>query len=204
MRRTLIALMLIGTLIIPAAATATGYEWRGHSPPFDYQFGNHIDTHQQSMLNEDGHLEGFLYITPGDDQDGNGVVDAKHGDCTSNPEGCEVGWVLHGIPYDAEYCGHNTGEHPTWAIDTEDLPRQRGFSHFHWENAHDNPDPHHTGLVVGEDYDGALLKLTAVQTFDFDHHHSFTVTPGIDFETHANVIDSCDDFEPSGGDHTDH
>ena len=201
MRRASIAMLLTGALIIPATAMATGYEWRDHAAPFDYEFGNHIDTHQQSMFNEDGHLEGFLYITPGEDKDGNGAPEAKHGDCTKDPDGCEVGWVLHGLPYEATYCGHNTGEHPTWAIAKKDMPRQRGFTHFHWENGTGNTDPHHSGLEMGQSYEGALLKLTAIQTFDFNHHQGFTVKPGIDFETHANLVQACSEFASEGGGH---
>jgi hypothetical protein len=48
-------------------------------------------------------------------------------------------------------------------------------------------------LTVGAEYPGVLLKLTARETFFFEHHGGFLVTPGIDYETHANVVTDCDD-----------
>ena len=38
------------------------YPWRNHAAPYPFQFGNDIDTHQQSRLRVDGSLWGFLYI----------------------------------------------------------------------------------------------------------------------------------------------
>lgn len=189
LRRPLVALLLVGALLVPAAAAASGYEWRDHAAPFTFEFGNHIDTHQQTLL-EDGHLEGFLYITPTGEVNDDGVPIAKHGDCTKNPEGCTVGWVLHGLPTTATYCGHRMGEHPAWAIDPGDMPRQRGFTHFHWMNESD----HHDGLMAGHEYDGYVLKLTAVTSFEFNHHAGFLVEPGIDVDTHANVFQTCADW----------
>lgn len=191
-KRKLAALIVGLALVvaIPAAADADGYKWRDHRAPFDFEFGNHIDTHQQSKITGNGGLTGFLYITPGDAITDDGVPIAKHGDCTKDSEGCTVGWNLHGLARQAEYCGHEPGEHPAWAIDSADMPRQRGFTHFHWLNETPNPD----GLEVGGIYEGQLLKLTAVETFVFDHHGEFLVEPGIDFETHANVFASCEDW----------
>ena len=195
-RRKLVAIIigLALSLSVPAAVSAAGYEWRDHRSPFDFGFGNHIDTHQQSKLAGDSALTGFLYITPSDQTNGDGVPMAMHGDCSVNPEGCTVGWQLHGLTKEAEYCGHVAGEHPAWAIDAEDMPSQRGFTHFHWLNE----TLHHNGLAVGEAYDGYLLKLTAVETFVFDHHGEFLVEPGIDFETHANVFATCEEWPHYG------
>jgi hypothetical protein len=68
------------------------------------------------------------------------------------------------------------------------MPNQPGFTHFHWLG-----QPEHAGgLVTGQTYDGYLLKLTATEAFFFDHHGGFEVTPGIDYETHANVVTDCE------------
>jgi hypothetical protein len=80
------------------------------------------------------------------------------------------------------------GSHPEWYIDPADLPPQPGYSHFHWLNE----SPHAGGLVIGQTYDGYLLKLTARDTFSFEHHGGFLVTPGIDEVTHANVVTELD------------
>ena len=54
-------------------------------------------------------------------------------------------------------------------------------------------------MAIGETFAGYLLKLTAVDTFWFDHHGLFPVTPGIDFETHANLYTVCPDLGGDGG-----
>lgn len=190
-------------MVIAAAATASakGYEWRDNAAPYDFLFDNHIDTHQQSLPADGAQLQGFLYITPSGTETDDGTPIVMHGDCSADPEACSVGWILKGLAYDAEYCGHISGEHPAWAIDPDAMPKQRGYTHFHWLNETE----HHDGLDVGTTYDGYLLRLTATDTFVFDHHGEFLVTPGIDFDTHANVYAACEDWpgfgQGSGHDH---
>ncbi len=191
--------LVITTILAMLAATGTAgatYEWRDHEAPFDFEFGNHIDTHQQSRLTGKSGLTGFLYITPGDETNADGVVIAKHGDCTTRPEGCTVGWNVKGRAMMATYCGHRMAEHPAWAIDPADMPRERGFTHFHWLGV----SLHHDGLIRGRSYPGYVLKLTAVDTFVFNHHGEFLVTPGIDYTTHANIFASCEDWPGAGDD----
>ena len=121
-----------------------------------------------------------------------------------------MGWVLNGIPIQATYLGHESGSHPEWYIKKADLPRQPGYSHFHWLGKPDHPSgthesttdhtdgskesrPDHTGgLQEGQIYDGYLLKLTAVDTFYFEHHGGYLVRPGIDEVTHANIKTTLD------------
>lgn len=195
-----VAMFLAAVISIPTSAGASGFEWRDHEAPFDFLFGNHIDTHQQSQLTGTSGLSGFLYITPGEETTEDGVPIAKHGDCSQNPESCTVGWLLSGVAREAEYCGHVSGEHPAWAIASGQMPQQRGFTHFHWLDE----TLHHDGLRVGKRYDGHLLRLTAVTAFVFSHHGEYEVTPGIDFDTHANVYPTCEDwphFGDGGGGH---
>ena len=172
--------VLVAMLFIVGTASAS-YEWRDHAAPFDFTFGNHIDTHQQAMQTGKSGLQGFLHITPGTMTNDDVVPIVTHGDCAANPANCTVGWNISGKANTATYCGHQSGEHPAWAIDPGDMPRPRGYTHFHWLDV----SPHHGGLTPGEDYDGYVLKLTAVDTFVFNHHGEFLVTPGIDYETHA-------------------
>lgn len=177
------------------------YGWNDHRPPYDFLFGNHFDTHQQTKKSGSQRLNGFFYITAKGDK--NGIPVADHGNCDENPEGCTVGWTLHGIEMEAELLQKGMG-HPQWYISSEKMPKQRGYTHFHWVkkkdhnegneghqssagNSDDSSDTHSSGLEVGATYEGYLLKLTASETFYFEHHGSFLVTPGIDFETHANV-----------------
>lgn len=170
------------------------YDWNYHSPPYDFLFGNHFDTHQQTKQSSRNNLNGFFYITINGEKDG--IPVANHGNCDQNPDGCTVGWTLHGIKMEAELLQTGMG-HPQWYISSDKMPRQQGYTHFHWikKKNHGNGAGHHGsnsgghqgGLEIGATYEGYLLKLTARETFYFDHHGMFFVTPGIDYETHANV-----------------
>jgi hypothetical protein len=185
MRKVTIGLTLLVLFLLPTGTVlAEGYRWRDHARPFDFLFGNHIDTHHQSKIAGGGKLEGFFYIRFTGDTTAEGVPIAKHADCNQVPDECTVGWILDGIPVQATYLGHEHGQHPQWYIDSADLPAQQGYTHFHWldESAHAG------GLTVGDTYDGYLLKLTARDTFFFEHHGGFLVTPGIDEATHANIV----------------
>ncbi len=175
-------------------AQADGYKWRDHAPPFDFLFENHIDTHQQSTIvgkrggrddgssEEEGQLQGFFYIRYTGEVN-QGYPEARHGDCNATLD-CTVGWILHGIPTSAKLLDNTSGQHPVWCVDAEDLPRQPGYTHFHWLDAAE----HAGGLMVGDVYNGYLLKLTARDAFFFDHHGGFFVDPGIDYQTHQNVV----------------
>ncbi|WP_420643031.1 hypothetical protein [Candidatus Leptofilum sp.] len=186
MKKRIALLISLFTFLITGTVLAAGYAWNDHAAPYDFLFGNHIDTHQQSKVTGNGRLNGFLYnVFIGDEV--NGVPVAKHGDCTVQAEECTVGWQLHGVAIQATLLDKPEGDHPLWCVDAKDIPRQRGFSHFHWLGA-----PEHAGhLQIGEVYDGYLLKLTARAQFFFEHHGGFLVTPRIDTETHANIVTDC-------------
>ncbi len=187
-KRILFSLFLALLLTISATALAgTGYPWRDHAHPFDFLFGNHIDTHQQGKTLGNGGYTGFFYIKFTGTVTEDGVPIATHGNCSLTPDECTVGWRLHGVPVQAMLMAHGHGQHPTWCVDPADLPAQPGFSHFHWFG----PPAHAHDIPIGSVYDGYLLKLTAVDTFFFDHHGGFLVTPGIDETTHANVVTDC-------------
>jgi hypothetical protein len=179
-----IAISLLGTT---TALAGTSYPWRDHAPPFDFLFENHIDTHQQGKLTGQGKFEGFFYIKFTGDLTEDSVPIATHGNCPEIQDDCTVGWLLKGVPMQAKYLGHEMGQHPTWCVEDADLPNEPGYSHFHWLNESSHAD----GLTVGEIYDGYLLKLNAIDTFFFDHHGGFLVTPGIDLATHANIETDC-------------
>jgi hypothetical protein len=187
--RVRILIAAFATLVVTAgtAVATEGYQWLDHAAPFDYQFGNHIDTHQQSLV-EDGMLQGFFYITLGDELDpGSGLPITTHGNCSMAPDGCSVGWVWHGKPVTATLVAHGHGQHPTWCVDPADVPRAPGYTHFHWEG----PPAHAHDIAIGTASEGWLLRLTAVDSFFFKHHGGFAITPGIDYESHANIVTDC-------------
>jgi hypothetical protein len=162
-----------------ALNAATGYAWRYHARPFDFLFDNHFDTHQQTKTMGQGGVQGFFYITFTGNVSPEGAPEAMHGDCNATPDECSVGWMLHGAPTRATLLDKPAGQHPIWCVAEEETLPQKGYSHFHWLGQ----PTHAHGLVIGQEYDGFMLKLTARDTFFFDHHGGFLVTPGIDTET---------------------
>ena len=179
----ILVVLLLSFAIVGAAYAVESYPWNSHAEPYDYLFGNHIYTHQQSNLNGKDQLGGFFYIKyTGNEVDG--VPEAEHGNCDAAAVDCTVGWKLKGIKVQSKLIEKPESGHPLWEIDSQNMPKSPGYTHFHWEGA-----PEHAGaLLVGQSYDGYLLKLTAVDRFFFKHHGGFLVTPGIDTETHANIV----------------
>lgn len=187
MKRLLIFVLLLLSFAVAATTyAATSYPWSSHAAPYDFLFGNHIDTHQQSKLNGKDQLGGFFYIKYTGNEV-NGVPEAEHGDCDKPEVDCTVGWKLKGVKSKATLLDKQEGQHPQWCIEEEEMPRAPGYSHFHWLNAAE----HAGGLTVGQEYEGYLLKLTAVDHFFFKHHGGFEVTPGIETETHGNIVVGC-------------
>jgi len=157
---TITAAALCASLMLPASATAAGFTWKDHARPFDFLFGNHIDTHQETTLQNDGSLRGSFYVVQLD-QDGGGFLDiTDEGDpimrhCTM-PEhypDCQAGWVLTAVPCIPEVNGcsamflYHQHDHPVWLIGprkrqmdgemflggSRDQIPQPGFgTHFHW------------------------------------------------------------------------
>lgn len=68
-------------LFATGSALAAGF-WNDHLKPFDFMFGNHIDTHQQTMVLPNGQLKGFLYIEFTGEYTEDGYPVATHTDCT--------------------------------------------------------------------------------------------------------------------------
>lgn len=176
MKKIVLHLLILSMLILSTGlAMGQGYPWSNHAAPFDFLFGNHIDDHQQSREIANGGLQGFLYIEfTGAFQ--NGYPVAVHGQEA-------VGWIVDAVPISAVFLGHLPGEHPQWCVNPADLPRELGYSHFHWKDASEHAD----GLTQGNAYDGFLMKLTATDSFFFNAFGGIVVTPGIDTYNHLNI-----------------
>lgn len=64
--KTALRLLILAAIIVPLGvlllpeANAGGYPWKDHARPFDFEFGNNIDTHQQSRIKANGERFGFL------------------------------------------------------------------------------------------------------------------------------------------------
>ena len=188
---SILALSLFG---VGSAFATDLYPWNNHADPFDFLFGNDIDTHQQTrLIKKTGSLTGYFYISF------TGVVTkddyrvATHVDCNAMP--CTVGWTLDGKPVMATFLYEVAPDHPVFLVSRLDIPEPGAYAHFHWLGA--NPMP-------GESASGYLLQLTAVDTFCFIHHQAedatgkrtcrdnggIAVNPGIDIATHLNIVTS--------------
>jgi hypothetical protein len=125
--------------------------WGDHAPPFDFLFGNHIDTHLETKLRNDGDLAGkFFIIFTGEVDPDSGLPIARHPrgamhdeDCAVDDIDCVVGWQVRAKPGEAKFLFHsgvNGNDHPVWAVDRVDIPQPGSFTHFHWIGA-DSTDP---------------------------------------------------------------
>jgi len=129
-------LMLFTLLFVNTTDTeAGGYPWRDHAAPYDFLFGNNIDTHQQSKLNNNGELFGFLYITFITGEEIDGIPIAEHCDDSTPPDDCEVGWIIKGKfigePNQPTFVFHQD-DHPIWLVQSRnDIPQPGSYSHFH-------------------------------------------------------------------------
>jgi hypothetical protein len=174
-------------LLTAGAAGAAGYPWRGHAAPYDYLFGNEIDTHQQTWRSADGALSGFLYVHYTGESTSDGLPVARHEDCATMT--CDVGWTIDGVAAPAVFLYHVDDDHPVWLVDRADIPQPGAYGHFHWLGS---------GPADGPGY---LLQLRAISRFCFVHHSQagsgtcrdrggVAVTPGIDLATHVNIVAS--------------
>lgn len=164
-----------------------GYPWRDHAFPFTFVFGNHIDSHQQTMLMPNGELFGFLYITYTGETTPSGLPVAKHPDDMTPAGQRVVGWILRGKPGRATFVYHQM-DHPLWLVaQRADIPQPGGYSHMHWLGL-----PAMAGMLdAGDEFDGYFLELTAIRSFAFEHAgEKIPVYPGLDLRTHLNVVSS--------------
>ena len=189
------SLMVLSLLGI-GPASAAGYPWKNHAAPYDFLFGNDIDTHQQTRLQQDGSLFGNFYIRFTGVITSDGYPVATHVDCNAM-SGCTVGWKLRGEPGAATFLYHVEHDHHTWLVNRADIPQPGAYAHFHWLGG-DMPMPNQPPM------DGYFLELQAVDTFCFIHHMAdsasagktcrdnsgVVVTPGIDIATHVNIVAS--------------
>ncbi len=144
-------LIWLAILCAATAVHAQGRPWQGHADPYTFLFGNHIDTHQETRLTNDGSLQGFFYVYWTGDVTPEGLPVAAH--CTA-PEhyaaGCFAGWRIVARPCIAEVDGceamflYHNHDHPVWLVgprlDGEGnlrgsrsrIVQPGSFTHFHW------------------------------------------------------------------------
>lgn len=94
-------------------------------------FGNHIDTHQTTTI-DDNELKGTFNITFTGEIYGGEIPVARHCDINTPLDKCVAGWNLKGKPGEATFVYHNM-DHPVWIVASRnDIPQPGAYSHFHW------------------------------------------------------------------------
>ena len=178
--------LLILSFLSANAAFGEGLPWLDHQDPFNFKFGNHIDTHQQSMVMPSGDLLGYLYVEFTGEYNPDGIPIAKHSNCNGELAECTVGWQWRGVPGQATFVYHENGDHPIWLVNyRSDIPQPGGYSHFHWLGSPDES----MNLVEEKAYEGYFLELIAKDTFVFKHgNEEILITPGLDISTHLNIV----------------
>lgn len=204
--------------ILGLSLTQTIYARDFHAPPYDFLFGNHIDTHQETQFEANGELFGFFYIIyTGDVDTASGLPIARHprGQTDSHDErcgitvDCVVGWLLRGKPGEAKFLYHsgvNGDDHPVWLLNRVNIPQPGSYTHSHWITqtatelrAADVPDEcnkNNASQLETEDPSAVniqcpswFLQLRAIRSFAFEHGGEIVaVRPGIDNATHVNLL----------------
>ncbi len=168
MKRTIMGFAaIVATLVMGMSTTvafADDYDLREvgpgdpwQVPPYDFVFGNHMDTHIQLWLKtkngEPKSLKGYLYIYfTGDIDEASGLPIAKHPRGAKHNESCGIddiiciaGWKLKGRAGAAKFLSHsgvNGMDHPIWMVNRAEemsapaygmvIPSPGYYSHFHW------------------------------------------------------------------------
>jgi hypothetical protein len=189
----LLASLSVNMMAAAASDAADLYPWRNHAAPFEFLFGNDIDTHQQTRRMRDGSLYGFFYVRHTGVVTKDGQAVATHADCSAVTD-CTVGWALAGKPTNAALLYEVMHDHPVFLVSRQDIPQPGGYTHFHWLGA---AMPAQRATAAGY-----LLQLTAADSFCFIHHEAemarsnktcrenggIGVTLGSDNATHLNIV----------------
>ena len=150
-RSSMVGVTVLAVSLLAAPAVGDEAEWGDHAPPRDFLFGNHIDTHLETKLRNNGELRGrFFIIFTGETDESSGLPIARHPrgamhdeDCAVDDIDCVVGWRVRAKPGEAKFLLHsgvNGDDHPVWAVDRVNIPQPGSFTHFHWIGA-DSTDP---------------------------------------------------------------
>lgn len=206
----LIALLILSVWSLSALADEF------HEEPYDFLFGNHIDTHQETKLKmkkgEPESLKGFLYILDTGRTTHDDLPIYRHprdAECDIDPDQCEVGWKIKAVPGEAKFLYHNGvngDDHPVWMVNRVDIPQKGSFTHFHWitksstdprrDMVDDFCDKNNAGqletqkpIAVDKYCLGWFLEIKAKEDFAFEHGDEIIpVRKGDDNATHLNLV----------------
>ena len=165
LKKIFVLVAILAILMLPASSTVSAdesdddpYSWKDHQFPFDFPFENMIDSHQQSRILQPGKIHGFIYIHYTGVFTDDGYPMAERANCPVLQDDCDLGWVINGVEVTATLV--NKGPR-IWLINEADIPPGGGYTHFQWVGEPNSP----SGLVVGQEYEGILLKRIAPEPF---------------------------------------
>jgi hypothetical protein len=142
--------MAVAVLTTAAGTFASGRGWGNHAFPFTFLMGNHIDSHQETRLMNDGSLRGFFYVYWTGEKTAEGEPIAHH--CTEPAhyaQGCFAAWHLRAEPCIEEVNGctamflYHHHDHPVWLVGPHTMngalrgtrsmiPQPGSYTHMHW------------------------------------------------------------------------
>jgi hypothetical protein len=198
---------LAGALIL--AVIASNSQAAGSNPlhmsPYTFLFGNHIDTHQETKLENDGSLKGRFYIYfTGETDAVSGLPVARHPrgaghdeECGVDPIDCVVGWEIRAVPAEAKFLSHsgvNGNDHPIWMMSSRSaIPQPGSYTHFHWITSSSTDDRYDTVPQVCDVQMAGQLEGT-VLTGELTLEDGFPAISWPDVDVH--VEDGAEDVCP--------
>lgn len=127
----LLAAGVLGLVSAGPADAAKARTWMNHAAPFNYLFGNAFDNYQETQLNTDGTLTGFLYVTFTGQTTSDGYPVAIHNNCPFLGSQCQAGWTISGRPGQASYGTEAMlSRDLIWQTRSGDIPQPGSFSLF--------------------------------------------------------------------------
>lgn len=195
-RFTLIYLLAV-FIFNPWSVTAFADDF--HDAPYNFLFGNHLDSHQETKIkikkSNPVSLKGSLYIIFTGDTTDAGLPIARHPrgasqneECGVDDIDCVVGWVINAVPGEAKFLYHkgvNGDDHPVWMVNRVDIPQPGSFTHFHWITTASTDPRALTEVPAACDQNSAsqleaagaadqicpgwFLEIKAIKKFAFEH-----------------------------------
>ena len=132
--RILLSLLTAGVLGLAATGPAGAVPlktWGNHTGQYTFLFGNSFDNIQETKLNSDGTLSGFLYVQFTGQITADGYRVAIHNNCPFLGSLCQEGWTISGRTGQASFASAAMFSRDlVWQTKAGDVPQPGAFSVF--------------------------------------------------------------------------
>lgn len=131
----LVSLLTVGVLGLagagPAGAAPPPRTWMNHASPYSFLFGNPFDNYQETRLNNDGTLSGFLYVQFTGETTSDGYRVAIHNNCPFLGGLCQAGWTVQGRAGNAGFANQAMfSRDAIWHVKAGEVPQPGSYSFF--------------------------------------------------------------------------